>query len=53
MGWIVAPEERVVFVYPAGQQPTVHEDPQEVIPVPAFAQGIQLSIETLFGWLRV
>lgn len=53
MGWVVAPEERGVFVYPAGQQPTVHEDPQEVIPVPAFAQGIQLSIETLFGWLRV
>ncbi|HIK21446.1 MAG TPA: Uma2 family endonuclease [Synechococcus sp. M44_DOE_062] len=53
MGWIVAPEERVVFVCPAGQQPTVHEDPQEVIPAPAFAQGIQLTIATLFGWMQV
>ncbi len=53
MGWIVAPEERLVFAYPAGQQPTVHEDPQELIPVPAFAQGIQLTVETLFGWMRV
>ncbi|MFS8820109.1 Uma2 family endonuclease [Synechococcus sp. W60.1] len=53
MGWIVAPEERVVFAYPAGQQPTVHEDPQEVIPTPAFAQGIQLTIATLFGWMQV
>ncbi|MFS8867947.1 Uma2 family endonuclease [Synechococcus sp. H65.1] len=53
MGWIVAPEERVVFAYPAGQQPTVHEDPQEIIPVPAFAQTIQLTVGTLFGWMRV
>ena len=53
MGWIVAPEEKVVFAYPAGQQPTVYEDPQEVIPVPPFAQGIQLTIATLFGWMQI
>ncbi len=53
MGWIVDPEERVVLTYPAQRQPTLHEDPQDIILVPAFAQGIQLTVETLFGWMQV
>ncbi|MEN9225633.1 MAG: Uma2 family endonuclease [Thermostichus sp. HHBFW_bins_43] len=53
MGWIVDPEERVVFTYPARQQPTLHEAPEDIIPVPEFAQGIQLTVEELFGWMQV
>ncbi|MCJ2541629.1 Uma2 family endonuclease [Thermostichus vulcanus] len=53
MGWIVDPEEKMVLTYPAQQQPTLHEDPQDMIQTPAFAQGIQLTVETLFGWMQV
>ncbi len=53
MGWIVDPEERVVLAYPAQQQPILHEELQDIISVPAFAQGIQLTVETLFGWMQV
>lgn len=53
MGWVIDPEERMVLTYPAQQQPILYEDPQDIISVPAFAQGIQLTVETLFGWMQV
>jgi Uma2 family endonuclease len=53
MGWLIDPAERTVFIYPAKQQPIFVEEPEDVLVVPDFAQNIQLTIATLFGWLQL
>ncbi|MBD2307079.1 Uma2 family endonuclease [Chroococcidiopsis sp. FACHB-1243] len=51
MGWLIDPEEQTVFVYLPNQQPEVFDEPEQQIPVPSFAQEVQLTIGNLFGWL--
>jgi Uma2 family endonuclease len=53
LGWLIDPAERLVIAYPPNQQPSYYEAPQDGLPVPAFASGLQLTIEVLFGWLKV
>jgi Uma2 family endonuclease len=53
MGWMIGPDERFVLVYPAGCQPQSFEALEDVLPVPTFAQGVQLTVGELFGWLKV
>ncbi|MGF1574977.1 MAG: Uma2 family endonuclease [Cyanophyceae cyanobacterium] len=55
MGWIVDPSERTVLVYPAHSSPTFFdlENPDQPIAVPKFAQGFQVSVNTLFGWMQI
>jgi Uma2 family endonuclease len=52
MGRLIDPEERSV-VYPAGQQAVFFDEAAQVILVPEFAAGVQLTVGELFGWLRV
>jgi Uma2 family endonuclease len=51
MGWLIDPEEKLVFVYFADQRVTVFEDTNDRIPVPAFADAFHLTVGQLFGWL--
>lgn len=51
MGWLIDPDERTVFVYLPKQQPQVFDEPEEQLPVPAFASELRLSLGELFGWL--
>lgn len=51
MGWLIDPEEQVIFVYLAGQKLTFYDQPESVLPVPEFAQEIQLTLGQLFSWL--
>jgi Uma2 family endonuclease len=53
MGWLIDPDDRSVVVYPAGQQAVFFDEPSQVILVPSFAQGLQLTVGELFGWLQV
>jgi Uma2 family endonuclease len=53
LGWLIDPAERLVIAYPPNQRPSYYEEPQDCIPVPAFASGLQLTVEVLFGWLKV
>lgn len=54
MGWLIDPAEAFVFVYWAGNQPQVFdlEAPEALLPVPEFAQALQLTPGELFGWLQ-
>lgn len=54
LGWLVNPDDFSVFAYPAKQQPSFYdlEAPDEVIPVPEFARDFQLTVGTLFSWLK-
>ena len=51
MGWLIDPEEKTVFVYQQKQEIAVFDDPDAVLPVPDFANGLQLTVKDLFAWL--
>lgn len=51
MGWLIDPDEQTVFVYLPKQQPEVFDEPEQALPVPAFASELTLSVRSVFGWL--
>ncbi len=51
MGWLIDPDERSVLVYRPDQPPAVYDQPESRVPVPDFAQDLNLTIATLFDWL--
>ncbi|PZV10567.1 MAG: hypothetical protein DCF22_16395 [Leptolyngbya sp.] len=52
IGWLIDPEEELVFVYFADRTIAVFEEASERIPVPAFAEPFMLTISQLFSWLE-
>lgn len=52
MGWLIDPDEELIFVYRDDRTVTIFEQAKDVIPVPAFADAIQLSVGQVFGWLE-
>lgn len=51
MGWLIDPDEQTVFVYCPKQEPEVLDKPDQIIPVPSFASGLQITIQDMFAWL--
>lgn len=51
MGWLIDPDEQTVFVYLPGQQLEVFDRPEQKLPVPSFANELELNIRSLFSWL--
>ncbi|MDW8421285.1 MAG: hypothetical protein RMK91_05405 [Pseudanabaenaceae cyanobacterium SKYGB_i_bin29] len=51
MGWLIDPTEKVVFVFCPRQELLVLDDPDALIPVPAFADSLELPVKDLFSWL--
>lgn len=51
MGWLLDPDEKTVFVYQQKQEIEVFDDPDAILPVPDFANGLQLKVKDLFTWL--
>jgi Uma2 family endonuclease len=51
MGWLIDPEEKLVFVYFADRTIAVFEEPGDRIPVPSFAESFNLTVGQLFSWL--
>lgn len=51
MGWLIDPEENLVFAYFADRTLAIIEAPDERLPVPAFAQSLSLTVGQLFDWL--
>lgn len=52
MGWIIDPEESCILVYSANNSVQIVEIPEEVLPVPEFAQAVQLTVGEIFDWLK-
>lgn len=50
MGWLIDPDEQTVFVY-IGETVQLFDEPQQQLPVPAFASEFKLTVADLFGWL--
>ncbi|MBW4694476.1 MAG: Uma2 family endonuclease [Lyngbya sp. HA4199-MV5] len=51
MGWLIDPEEEVVFVYFGDRTVRLFEIAEQRLPVPSFATDLQLTVGALFGWL--
>lgn len=51
MGWLIDPDEQTIFVYLPKQQPQVFDQPEQTLPVPCFANELNLSAGLVFGWL--
>lgn len=51
MGWLIDPSEPCVFVYLPDQPTAFYDELSATLPVPRFAEGFNLTVETLFGWL--
>lgn len=51
MGWLIDPEDRTVFVYFPNREMEILDEPQMRLPVPAFAEALQLTVGEVFGWL--
>jgi Uma2 family endonuclease len=52
MGWLIDPDEELVFVYSADRTLAVFVEPDNQIPVPDFAAAFNLTVGQLFGWLN-
>jgi Uma2 family endonuclease len=60
MGWLIDPEEELVFVYYPDRPIAVFEVPTDAsaerlppcLPVPTFATAFELTVGQLFGWLE-
>lgn len=51
MGWLIDLDEQTVFVYFPKQQPEVFDQSEQILPVPSFANELNLSVGLIFGWL--
>ena len=51
MGWLIDPEEELVFVYLADRTLAVFEEESDRLPVPPFAESFSLTVGQLFSWL--
>jgi Uma2 family endonuclease len=52
MGWLIDPEEELVFVYLADRTISVFEAKDDLLPVPEFAASLQLTVGQIFSWLE-
>jgi Uma2 family endonuclease len=51
MGWLIDPEEELVFAYFSDRTLAVFEEKSDRLPVPAFAESFNLTVGQLFDWL--
>jgi Uma2 family endonuclease len=52
MGWLLDPDEELVFVYFSDRRIAVFENKSDRLPVPSFAELFQLTVGELFSWLE-
>jgi Uma2 family endonuclease len=52
MGWLIDPTDRSIFVIGADRTLQIIDEPSVILPVPAFAASIQLTVEQLFSWIK-
>jgi Uma2 family endonuclease len=52
MGWLIDPTDRAVFVCMPDRNFQIIDELSAVLPVPAFAASIQLTVEQVFSWIK-
>ena len=51
MEWLIDSEEETIFVCRSKQEVEIVDKIEQQLPMPKFAQDLQLAIGELFGWL--
>jgi Uma2 family endonuclease len=51
LGWLIDPDEQVVFVYYPEQETEVFDETEAILPMPLFMNELKLTIKELFAWL--
>ena len=51
MGWLIDPDEQTLFVYRPKQETEVFDEPNILLPLPAFASELKLTLGEVFAWL--
>jgi Uma2 family endonuclease len=52
MGWLIDPNDRSVFVCLPDRTFQIIDEPTAILPVPAFAAAIELTIAQIFSWIQ-
>ena len=52
MGWLLDAAEFCIFVYNAAKSAQVFDAAEARLPVPVFAQAVQLTTGQIFDWLK-
>ena len=52
LGWLIDPAEQTVFVYFPDQRVLVFDQASELLPMPDFANKLDVTVGELFGWLK-
>jgi Uma2 family endonuclease len=52
MGWLIDPDEKLIFIYFADSRVAVFEELSDRLPVPPFAEPFVLTVGQLFSWLE-
>ena len=52
MAWMLDSEEHCIFVYDSDKSVQVLDNTDMILPVPKFAQTVQLKVEEIFDWLK-
>jgi Uma2 family endonuclease len=53
LGWLIDPDEQMVLAYIPDGQPALFDEATDVLPMPAFAANLRLTVGELFGWLKL
>lgn len=51
IAWLIDPAEKTIFVYLPTEATAVFDEPQQQLPVPEFAEELQLTLGQVFDWL--
>ncbi|MGK7945712.1 MAG: Uma2 family endonuclease [Microcystaceae cyanobacterium] len=52
MGWLIDAEEKCIFVYHRDKSVQLIDQMDLILPVPQFAEAIQLTLGEMFDWLK-
>jgi Uma2 family endonuclease len=52
MGWLIDPEEELIFVYHSNRTIAVVDEPTQRLPVPDFAAVLEVTIGQILSWLE-
>ncbi len=51
MGWLIAPEDKAVFIYRPQQEIEIFDEPDARLPMPTFMRELTVSVKELFDLL--
>jgi Uma2 family endonuclease len=52
MGWLIDPNDRSIFICMPDRNLQIIDEPTTILPVPAFATAIELTVEQIFSWIK-